>query len=176
MNESYLLDLQSQVKQLYSNTIDKAGKPYFDHLMRVASLVDDNAKEVAILHDVWETYPTYSRQLLESLSSTTVCAIKILTSNTHATRQEQYEAISSNPIALTVKLAVIWDLTRTDNLVNIDAWCIEKMISKHIGVMRALSLDINYLISIREKFAIITLDSSECFDTIIEELLNNPGK
>jgi (p)ppGpp synthase/HD superfamily hydrolase len=111
--------------EAHCGQVDKQRKPYIYHLLRVMFAVEENARVVAVLHDLLED-TIYTAHDLRSIqcSQEQIDAIRLLT-RTRAptpTGKEHYQdyivRLSSNPIAVEVKIA---DLQ--DNLSRIDELC-----------------------------------------------------
>ena len=129
----------------HAGQIDKAGKPYILHPLRVMMTVEspslDSARKVAILHDVAED----SRWTLESLdaahglSSEEQAALRLLTHGEHEDYDAYVERPASNPLARAVKIADLrdnLDVTRLEQVTEKDA----KRISKYLRSLRRLLL------------------------------------
>lgn len=101
--------------QAHQGQTDKAGVSYLYHPLTVASLVEgDDAKAVALLHDVIEDSEVTSQDLLEAgLSSEIVDAVQLLTKSRRLSYQDYLAALKGNDLARRVKIA---DLTH-----NLDA-------------------------------------------------------
>ena len=95
--------------------VDKAGKPYIFHPLRVMNSVDTIEKKiVAILHDVVEDTDLTFNDLLEAgVPKASIEALKLLTHEKDAPYMDYIKIISSNPVARSVKIA---DLTDNSDL------------------------------------------------------------
>jgi len=100
-------------KKAHAGQKDKAGKPYFSHLERVAASVHGNdEKIVAYLHDILEDTPTTEEDLRDiGFSEKIVNAVKILTKHTAniSFPDPYFNKVKSNPLARKVKLADLSD-------------------------------------------------------------------
>lgn len=107
---------------------DRAGKPYFDHLKRVATAVDMmvgpdlryDATLTGLLHDILEDTDVTFIDLNEcdDIPDTVVGAVRYLTKQDGQDYMEYIKIVSSNPIARAVKLADLrdnMDITRLPN-------------------------------------------------------------
>lgn len=94
----------------HAGQVDKAGRPYIEHVARVAAAVSDDpeAEAVAWLHDVIEDQPWAERECWDTLPPNLMWAVILLTRTT-ATGQQYYSRIRRVPLALRVKLADIAD-------------------------------------------------------------------
>lgn len=108
-------DLVSRARDLahraHAGQVDKAGRPYIEHVARVAAAVADDpeAEAVAWLHDVLEDCDArFCDELLHIRPVDVYYAVKALTRWKFSERT-YYRRIASNPLALRVKLADIAD-------------------------------------------------------------------
>lgn len=109
-------DLVARAKDLahraHAGQVDKAGRPYIEHVARVAAAVADDpeAEAVAWLHDVLEDAPEFwheaERRILWQRQQS---AVVVLSRQFSGSEEGYYAAIRANPIALRVKLADIAD-------------------------------------------------------------------
>ncbi|UBF25477.1 HD domain-containing protein [Kovacikia minuta CCNUW1] len=96
--------------QLHSGQVDKAGKDYIEHPLRVMGLVEgETEKIIAVLHDTLEdTHITF--EALEARFGTTVAvAVKTLSRLEGEDYFEFIQRVKQNPIAATVKIADLQD-------------------------------------------------------------------
>jgi (p)ppGpp synthase/HD superfamily hydrolase len=91
--------------------LDRAGKPYILHPLRVMHNVEtDEQRLVAILHDVVEDSPTTLDDLRRmGYSAAVVEAVDCLTRRDDETYEQFIERIAPNPLARRVKLADLLD-------------------------------------------------------------------
>ncbi|KAF0092558.1 MAG: GTP pyrophosphokinase [Fusobacteria bacterium] len=99
---------------------DKAGKPYIEHPVNVASAFEDDQRYItALLHDVVEDSDiTFDDLRNEGFDENILEAIIALT-RTNIGYQEYIERIKKNPIARDVKIQDLkhnMDLNRLDNV------------------------------------------------------------
>lgn len=91
---------------------DKAGKPVFDHVERVASRMSSTVeKTVAYLHDLVEDSPTYSRERLKrDFPAKIAAAVLAMTRDDKSADYMTYiRRLAANPLAKKVKLADLAD-------------------------------------------------------------------
>ena len=91
---------------------DKTGRPYLEHLIRVAEAVDSlDEKIVAYLHDVIEKAPGWNRTRLEAerFSPAIVAAVDALTRRDTEDDDAFVRRAAANPLARPVKLADLND-------------------------------------------------------------------
>lgn len=101
----------------HAGQVDKAGKSYFWHLLRVSMRCKTpKAKIVALLHDTLEDTATTFWELMERFGEEIAFEVRLLTQTQtvgRGNRQTYIEFISYSPIAREVKIA---DLTDNMNL------------------------------------------------------------
>ena len=94
----------------HAGQVDKAGRPYIEHVARVAAAVSDEpeAEAVAWLHDVLEDCPEFANEFWGMPASVTKY-VHYLTRVPGWPARNYYERISEHRVALRVKLADIAD-------------------------------------------------------------------
>src|ERR1041385_8633485 len=102
------------VTELHRGQTDKAGLPYILHPIRVMSGFlapeDEDARLVAVLHDVVEDCPVTCQMLLErGYSLKVVEAIDALSRRKGESYQTYLERVDRNPLAVRVKMADLHD-------------------------------------------------------------------
>lgn len=110
---------------------DKAGRPYINHPVFVASLVNTEEEKVtALLHDVIEDTEFTPRMLIEQgIPENVVEAVTILTHKKGTDYFEYIESIKGNSLAKTVKIADLMhnsDISRIPHPAKKDFERIEK--------------------------------------------------
>lgn len=120
----------------HESQVDKGGKPYIQHPLRVMKqMMSDAARIVAVLHDVIEDSDySFDDLVAAGFSEEIVCAIKVLTRATGESYNSYLQRIKTNPIALAVKLADLqdnMDLTRLPTITEKD---IERQKKYYIAV------------------------------------------
>jgi len=109
----------------HKNQVDKGGKPYIGHPLRIMKhMATDAARIVAVLHDVIED-SDYSLDDLVAVgfSEEIVQAVEVLTRQKGESYKNYLRRIQTNPIAITVKLADLqdnMDLTRLPTITEKD--------------------------------------------------------
>ena len=104
--------------EAHRGQIDKAGKPYILHPMRVM-LAGKNQDEMicGILHDVIEDTPVSIDMLAqEGFTKTVLDALLLLTHDRSIPYRSYIEAIPPNPLAVQVKLYDLHDNLNRDRL------------------------------------------------------------
>lgn len=101
--------------EAHKGQVDKAGVPYINHPLTVASLVDtEEEKIVALLHDtIKDTNITEQDLLNYGFSNKIVEAVKLLTHNKDVPYMDYVAKIKDNELARKVKIA---DLTHNSDL------------------------------------------------------------
>ncbi|MDY4576167.1 MAG: HD domain-containing protein [Intestinibacter sp.] len=123
-NEQLQFALELAIKK-HKNQKDKSGRPYILHPLHVMETVKtDDAKIVAILHDIIEDTDVTKEDLLNAgLSKHIVDAIVMLTRSDDIDYMDYVKKVSSNPLAKEVKLADLqnnMDLRRLSTLTERD--------------------------------------------------------
>lgn len=95
----------------HAGQVDKAGKPYILHPLRVMLAVSDAAKECAVLHDVVEDCPewTFARLVAEGFHPVMLSALDAVTKRGGESYEDYLSRVENNSIALEVKLADLRD-------------------------------------------------------------------
>lgn len=96
----------------HEGQIDKAGKPYIGHPLRVMNMgVTDDEKIVGVLHDVVENSDwTFERLAAEGFSTDVIEALRCVTKLSESKSYDKFiERIKANPLAVKVKLNDLTD-------------------------------------------------------------------
>lgn len=118
--------LVERAKQLayraHAGQVDKAGRPYIEHVERVAARVADDpqAEAVAWLHDCMEDAPWSEEEIRCNFPSAISLAVAAITRWRGHSAGVYYEHVSANPLALRVKLADIADNADESRLALLD--------------------------------------------------------
>lgn len=101
--------------ETHKGQVDKAGIPYINHPLTVASLVDtEEEKIVALLHDTIEDTNITEQDLIDyGFPNEIVEAVKLLTHNKNVPYMDYVAKIKDNELARKVKIA---DLTHNSDL------------------------------------------------------------
>ena len=135
------------VMHAFANKTDKAGKPYVDHLFRVASKVPDHGvdhelKTIAILHDLLEDCPEWTEGALRVFFSDRVVDTVIMLTRGRSESYDAYiERILKDSWACRVKKADLednMDLTRLSYLNEKDIDRIKKYHEAYIKILNAI--------------------------------------
>jgi (p)ppGpp synthase/HD superfamily hydrolase len=114
---SDLIKAISIATSAHKNQVDKGGKPYIEHPLRVMKqMTTDATRIVAVLHDVIEDSDySFADLVVEGFNEEIVQAIEALTKQKGESYKNYLRRIKTNPIAIAVKLADLqdnMDLTR----------------------------------------------------------------
>lgn len=139
-------DLVERAKALayraHAGQVDKAGRPYIEHVARVAAAVADDpeAETVAWLHDVLEDAPGYWREIVNVFGPSVFEAVRTLTRFKSVHVDVYYAEIRNDPIALRVKLADIADNADESRLALLDEKTAARLRRKYANARKALEL------------------------------------
>lgn len=126
----------------HAGQVDKAGRPYVEHVRRVATYVDRSdayAIAAALLHDVLEDTLTTPAQLLElQIPEVVVEAVERLTRKSEQPAPDYYREILSHPLSREVKLADLADNTDPDRLAQLPDAQRLRLIRKYADAYQAL--------------------------------------
>lgn len=108
--------------EAHAGQVDKAGRPYIEHLERVASAMagDDLAYSVAWLHDVLEDCRATYQYRVYRFPKEIYEAVFAITRKSDESPDDYYMRVASNPVALKVKLADIADNADESRLAMLD--------------------------------------------------------
>ena len=121
-------------KSIHANQVDKAGKPYIEHLQAVVNnLVEPSEEMVAVawLHDSVEDTEQSIDDLTDYFGKDVAEAVRAITKVDGEHYDEYLARVKNNPIARQVKIADLthnMDLTRMPNITNKDLVRKEKYI------------------------------------------------
>lgn len=123
----------------HAGQVDKAGRPYIEHVARVADAVSDDpeAEAIAWLHDVLEDCPGYEGALLSFPVEVRRPVIRLTRYKFHAP-SEYYDGIKRHPRALRVKLADIADNADESRLALLDDKTADRLRRKYAKALQAL--------------------------------------
>lgn len=125
----------------HAGQVDKAGRPYIEHVARVAAAVrgDDDAEAVEWLHDVVEDHPDFVHEVIHSFPHEVLLAAFELDRHTCGTEHMYYACVRTNPLALRVKLADIADNSDESRLSLLDEKTAARLRRKYARAIRALT-------------------------------------
>jgi len=139
-------DIVSRAKALayraHAGQVDKAGRPYIEHVARVAAAVSDDpvAEAVAWLHDVLEDCDeSFGMDIRHGFSIGVLKAVYALTRTVGSDSNAYYWRISKNRLALRVKLADIADNSSEERLALLDEKTAARLRRKYAKAIAAFT-------------------------------------
>ena len=125
--------------EAHASQRDKAGRPYIEHVARVAAAIhdDDAAKAAAWLHDVVEDCPQFADRVRD-FPQPIHDAVTLLSRQSAPDAAHYYANIRQHPLALKVKLADIADNADETRLASLDAATAERLRDKYRQALAAL--------------------------------------
>ena len=118
---------------------DKAGRPYIEHVARVAGAIKDDpiAQATAWLHDVVEDCADHASRVGD-FPAPIQRAVQLMSRNSAPDAETYYARIAADPVALKVKLADIADNADEARLAALDTATAERLRSKYRHALAAL--------------------------------------
>ena len=141
MKRTFTLDDAIQVaRRAHEGQLDKSGRPYIAHPLRVmGALRNEHERMAAVLHDVVEDTTVTLADLTDAGCPPEVLAALAAVSKQPGEDQAAYLArVAANPIALAVKLADIADNMSPDRLARLDAETQDRLRTKYESALRQL--------------------------------------
>lgn len=139
-------DLAERAKELahraHAGQVDKAGRPYIEHVARVAAAVADDpeAEAVAWLHDVLEDCGAeFRNELLNIRPDRIFWAVHHLTRWPGKSAGYYYARVRTDPLALRVKLADIADNANEERLALLDGKTADRLRRKYAKAIKSLT-------------------------------------
>lgn len=115
------------IGEKFKDKVDKAGKPYIEHLYRVAIpfLVEPKLYYIALLHDIFEDTDVTEKELLsfEEIDDDSIKILKLLTREKDESYMQYIKKIATNEIAIKIKMSDLkdnMDITRLDKIKDED--------------------------------------------------------
>ena len=136
-------DLVQRAKDLahraHAGQVDKAGRPYIEHVARVAAACADDpeAEAVAWLHDVLEDCPDFDAEVMDMPDRVWIRVL--ILSRGPRFQFAYYAGIRRDPIALRVKLADIADNADESRLALLDDKTAARLRRKYAKAIAALT-------------------------------------
>jgi (p)ppGpp synthase/HD superfamily hydrolase len=127
-------------RRAHEGQLDKSGRPYISHPLRVmGSLRDEHERMAAVLHDVVEDTSVTLEDLRAAGCPDDVLAAVAAVSKQPGEDQATYLArVAANPIARAVKLADIADNMSPERLARLDTATQERLRAKYESALRQL--------------------------------------
>ncbi len=134
-----LEDAISIATAAHDGQVDKSGRPYIGHPLRVmAALTGEHERMAAVLHDVVEDTAVTAADLLAHGCPPEVVDAVVALSHRPGEPQEDYlRRVAANPLAVAVKRADIGDNLSPARLARLDAATQDRLKAKYA---RALGL------------------------------------
>lgn len=138
------MDVVSKARDLayraHAGQVDKAGRPYIEHVARVAAAVSDDpeAEVVAWLHDVLEDCEWLAAEIY-AMPEWIIEAVEALTRSCYNDPKNYYPIIRTCPRALRVKLADIADNSSEERLALLDEKTAARLRRKYAKALQALT-------------------------------------
>ncbi len=127
-------------RDAHAGQVDKACRPYFSHPIRVARSLSSPYAEVALLHDVVEdTLVTLDDLRTAGLSEEIVEAVDAITKRKGESKDDYYQRVKANPIALVVKLADVDDNADEKRLSELDPETADRLRCKYAHAREVLN-------------------------------------
>ncbi len=125
----------------HKDQIDKSGRPYIGHPMRVMARVEgEHAKMAAVLHDVIEDTPVTADDLRAAGCPEDVVATVIALSKTKGEPMPDYlSRVAKDPVAVTVKRADIADNCDPVRMARLEPEFQERLKAKYAEALRILT-------------------------------------
>lgn len=128
----------------HAGQVDKAGRPYIEHVARVAAAVSDDpeAEAVAWLHDTIEDCEEFREEVYELLPIEILVSVLALSRNVQFPPYVEgyYERVKLDRIALRVKLADIADNADEFRLALLDEKTAARLRRKYKKALRELGV------------------------------------
>lgn len=128
-------------RRAHEGQLDKSGRPYIAHPLRVmGSVAGEHERMTAVLHDVVED----TAVTLEDLTSAgcpaeVIAAVTAISKRPDEPREQYLARVKANPIALTVKRADIADNMSPDRMSRLDPATQERLRGKYEAALRELA-------------------------------------
>lgn len=141
----HLLDVFQLACRLHTGQVDKAGRPYIEHLTRVLLRVqaaggDLVQQKAGLLHDAIEDGKASAEQLLRLGVSTDVIELVVkLTKRKEQHYADYLEAVKRSPQALGVKLADLADNSDPMRLAALPVEVAQRLQKKYEGARQILA-------------------------------------
>ncbi|TDV38659.1 HD domain-containing protein [Actinophytocola oryzae] len=137
----FTLDEAIQVaRRAHEGQLDKSGRPYISHPLRVmGSLRDEHERMAAVLHDVVEdTHVTLADLEAAGCPEVVLAAVAAISKQPGEDQATYLARVAANPLARTVKLADIADNLSPDRLARLDQATQERLRAKYESALRQL--------------------------------------
>ncbi|PPK69092.1 HD domain-containing protein [Actinokineospora auranticolor] len=128
-------------RDAHEGQLDKAGRPYIEHPLRVMSTLDgDHDRMTAVLHDVIEdTAVTADDLTAAGCPPEVVLAVEAISKHPDESQQDYLTRVAANPMALRVKHADIADNSSPARLATLDEPTRERLRAKYAHALAYLA-------------------------------------
>ena len=132
-------------REAHAGQLDKANRPYIEHVERVAARVaaeggEASAQASAWLHDVVEDCPAYAAQVSRFPGAVRE-VVRLLTRTPAVSQEDYYAAIRGNAQARRVKVADLMDNSDPVRLAKLPADTAAKLTAKYAKAFAALGVE-----------------------------------
>ncbi|UVS79751.1 HD domain-containing protein [Actinokineospora sp. UTMC 2448] len=127
-------------REAHDGQVDKSGRPYIGHPLRVMAAVDgEHERMAAVLHDVIEDTPVTADDLRAAGCPDEVVTAVVALSKVDGEDQDAYLArVAANPLAVTVKRADIADNTAPARMAALDQATRARLAAKYAAALAFL--------------------------------------
>ncbi|MBP2334238.1 HD domain-containing protein [Saccharothrix coeruleofusca] len=124
----------------HEGQVDKSGRPYIGHPLRVMERVTgDHARMAAVLHDVVEDTGVSAADLLAAGCPRPVVDTVVALTHLPGESQEDYlSRVAADPVAVVVKRADIADNTSPERMARLDAATRTRLRDKYARALQLL--------------------------------------
>ncbi|SDK26836.1 HD domain-containing protein [Lentzea albidocapillata subsp. violacea] len=124
----------------HEGQVDKSGRPYIGHPLRVmAAVTGEHEQMAAVLHDVIEDTPVTASDLLARGCPAVVVDAVVALSHLPEEPQEDYlRRVAANPLTLSVKRADIGDNLAPARMARLDEATQDRLKAKYARALRLL--------------------------------------
>ena len=138
--DNYVARAKDLAHRAHAGQVDKAGRPYIEHVARVAAACADDplAEAVAWAHDIIEDCPNHLGEAI-ALPDDVYDRAYDLTRYTAGSDEAYYSRIRKDPVALRVKLADIADNADESRLALLDEKTAARLRRKYAKAREALT-------------------------------------
>lgn len=126
-------------ERAHAGQVDKAGRPYIEHVARVAAACADDAEAEAVawLHDVIEDHPSFEDEVAQTMPADVYWAC-ITLDRAGSNPSAYYRRVALNAVARRVKLADIADNADESRLALLDTNTADRLRRKYAHARAAL--------------------------------------
>jgi len=142
MSEDMVSRAKALAHRAHAGQVDKAGRPYIEHVARVAAAVSDDpeAEAVAWLHDVIEDCDEhYIHEIFMEFPDYIYSAVYTLTRDPIVADEDYYYSIRWDLLTKRVKLADIADNADEERLALLDPKTANRLRRKYAKALAALT-------------------------------------